>query len=284
MKKINRLFLASLDRGQIVLILVLVTVVGLTIGLSLISRTITDIRISSQIEQSSRAFSAAEAGVETALRGETAANTSGVITLSGATADYNIENQGGAQVEYALPYTEVDSTQTVWLMDHKIDGSLDEDGNSYPATSVLEVCWGLQEGITPALLVTFFYKDGEEYKIAKKAYDSVVQGNNFILADTGGNYCSGDFQYRTEIMPATDTNSQTDDMDIDPNSKLILMRLQPLYQATAMMVAPRDILPVQGKIITSIGQTETGVVRKIQVRQGYPVLPSLLDFTFYSED
>jgi len=37
------------NSGQVVLILILITVVGLTIGLAMISRTITDIRITSQI-------------------------------------------------------------------------------------------------------------------------------------------------------------------------------------------------------------------------------------------
>src|SRR3990167_5301279 len=84
-----------LNRGQIILILVLITVVGLTIALSLVSRTISDIRITSQIEQSSKAFSAAEAGVETALRTSVVGGPTGTVSLAGAAASYIVKAQGG---------------------------------------------------------------------------------------------------------------------------------------------------------------------------------------------
>ncbi|MFH0863897.1 MAG: PilX N-terminal domain-containing pilus assembly protein, partial [Candidatus Gottesmanbacteria bacterium] len=57
------------QNGQILLIVLLVMVVGLTMGLSLATRSATDVKISSQLEHSSRAFAAAEAGIEAALKG-----------------------------------------------------------------------------------------------------------------------------------------------------------------------------------------------------------------------
>src|SRR5204863_1532604 len=56
-------------RGQVLLILLLVMTVGLAIGLSIIQRSLSDVSTASKIEQSSRAFSAAEAGIERALKG-----------------------------------------------------------------------------------------------------------------------------------------------------------------------------------------------------------------------
>jgi len=55
------------NSGQITLIALLVMVVLLTIGLAVVSRSVTDIRISKETEESARAFSAAEAGIEEAL-------------------------------------------------------------------------------------------------------------------------------------------------------------------------------------------------------------------------
>ena len=272
-----------LDSGQIVLILVLITVVGLTVGLSLISRTITDIRISSQIEQSTRAFSAAEAGIETALRGNIAVGPTGTVNLEGASANYAVQQLGGNNDNYNLPLTEVGNNQTIWLVDHDSDGNINEAGYSYPADSVIEVCFGSRPGSTPAVMVSLFYKEGTEYRIAKRAYDSVAQDNGFILADILGNYC-GDYLYRMKIVASSDSDSSTDDFNISPASALLFMRLQPIYEATAFTVTPESNLPVQGKIISSIGQTETGVARRIQVFQGYQVLPALLDFTFYNEN
>ena len=48
------------------LVVVLTMIVALTVGLSLASRTITNMKISKQNEESQRAFQAAEAGIELA--------------------------------------------------------------------------------------------------------------------------------------------------------------------------------------------------------------------------
>src|SRR3989344_3666431 len=54
--------------GQAVLLVLLVAAVALGLGLSIISQSTTDIRISQQEQESARAFNAAEAGIETALK------------------------------------------------------------------------------------------------------------------------------------------------------------------------------------------------------------------------
>ena len=55
------------QKGQVILILILVMTVGLAIGLSIVQKSLVDISTASKIEQSSRAYSAAEAGVERAF-------------------------------------------------------------------------------------------------------------------------------------------------------------------------------------------------------------------------
>lgn len=272
------------DRGQVVLILVLLTVVGLTIGLSLISRTITDVRISSQIEQSSRAFSAAEAGIETALSSNIAVGPTGTVNLSGATANYAVKTVGDNTDTLLLPLTQEGDTQNVWLIEHEDDDSLRETGYSYSENQTLEICWGSQSNTNPAMLITLFYKENGQYKIAKKVYDSENRDNNFEVADNLGGYCGGDWPFRKLIVAATDTDSATDDYGIASSSRLLLMRLQPIYNETSMAVKPSAKLPPQGRVITSIGQTNTNIVRKIQVNQSYPVLPTLLDFSYFSEN
>src|SRR4030042_2419558 len=56
------------SKGQILVIFLLILVVGLTITLAIASRTITEVRISTSTEQASKAYFAAEAGVEEALK------------------------------------------------------------------------------------------------------------------------------------------------------------------------------------------------------------------------
>src|SRR5690242_8662448 len=56
------------EAGQALLIVVLVMVIALTVGLSLASRSITNLRNSTDEANSQAAFSAAEAGVEQAVK------------------------------------------------------------------------------------------------------------------------------------------------------------------------------------------------------------------------
>lgn len=279
------------DTGQVVLLLVLVTVVGLTIGLSLISRTITDIRMSSQIEESSRAFSAAEAGVETALKGiEVGGPTTGSVTLPGASGSYNIAIMGNSSAVYTLPTTSANKTQTVWLAEHAADGSLDKSYTTiYPSTSSFDICWGSNQYVSnfpPALVATLWYFDrtGSMYKIAKAAFDpnNALRVNNFYdVADQAGGYCNGNFQYMV-TMSAADPFGVT-----SANFVLVALRLQAVYADTAFAFAPAvgATLPSQGKIVSSKGQSSTtDIVRKIQVSEGYQTIPELFDYTLFGEN
>ena len=54
-------------KGQILLALILVMTVALAIGLSVIQKSLVDVSTSTKVEQSSMAFSAAEAGIERSL-------------------------------------------------------------------------------------------------------------------------------------------------------------------------------------------------------------------------
>lgn len=275
------------ESGQVVLMLVLITIVGLTIGLSLISRTVTDIRISSQLEQSGRAFSAAEAGVENALKGATVGGPVATIALPDATASYSVTQVGNSSATLSFPVTSPGSLQTVWLIDHNTDGiTLNEaSGYSYPASSSFDICWGTAPNLTPAMVVSLFYKTaGGTYKVARGAYDAnaASRGNNFTSVDSAGSYCNSNFRFKKTITPTTD-------FAVAAADKLLFLRVRPVYENTIFAVKPSVsnpdvLLPVQSKIITSVGQTNTGVVRKIQVIQGYNVLPEIADFGLFVEN
>lgn len=271
----------QLNSGQVVLMLVLITIVGLTIGLSLISRTVTDNRISSQIEQSGRAFSAAEAGAEVALKTTTIGST-GSITLGDSSGSYNIAQLGGTADTINLPLTFAGDSQTVWFIDHKDDVTLDMSAVSFSPNESFYICWGNNPGDKPAIAISFYYFDSLKYKTVFRAYDyhAIDHSNNFNgigVVDSGGsNYCGGSYQFRTKIIPTG--------IGIPANAKLLLMRILPLYASTNISVSPSAKLPVQGKIITSVGTTQTNTVRKIQVIQSYSILPEIFDYGFFIEN
>ena len=57
----------SNNSGQAILLVVLVMIVGLTVGLSVVSRSIVSIKTSTEEADSQKALAAAEAGIEKAL-------------------------------------------------------------------------------------------------------------------------------------------------------------------------------------------------------------------------
>lgn len=277
----------KVQSGQVVLILVLITVVGLTVGLSLISRTVTDVRISSQIEQSGRAFSAAEAGVETALKSAVVNGPTGTVQLPGADATYSVTGSGGSTAVLTFPLTSPNFTQTLWLIPHNNDGTLDELGSAYPVDASFDICWGSDVLAQPALVLSLYYKDGSDYKVAKLAFDAfdVSRDNNFNKSDPPGNYCNSNYKYKKSLTPSSALDLGEGFGVSGASKKLLAVRIHVLYDSTSIAIRPSTVaVPVQGKLITSIGQTGTNVVRRIQVNQGYPALPTLLDFTLFRED
>src|SRR3990167_6518831 len=71
--------------GQILILVLLIVVVSLAVGLSVASRNLTNLRISTQTQESQRAFSAAEGGVEDVLsRLQTLAQTQQAALTSGS--------------------------------------------------------------------------------------------------------------------------------------------------------------------------------------------------------
>lgn len=78
--------------GQAALIVTLVVIVGLTVAVAVISRSVTDIGISTQEEERARSFSAAEAGVEDALRQDLSSIAGGNFQVGGpeTTTNYTV--------------------------------------------------------------------------------------------------------------------------------------------------------------------------------------------------
>ena len=89
------------QNGQVVIILLMVVLVALAVALSVIGRSLNDVSSSTKIEDSSRAFSAAQAGIEKALQ-------QGFTTESSSLAITSFSNQATASVNiYPIPFPNV---------------------------------------------------------------------------------------------------------------------------------------------------------------------------------
>jgi hypothetical protein len=251
-------------------------------------------RISSQIEQSGRAFSAAEAGVENALQ----SINSGAITPTGslsinnleAKADYSIRTYGGTTDVLVFNQTEENSTQIVWLVDHDNNRNIiiptPPVTPSVPYNSTIDVCWGSDPNINPAIEVSVYYILSGEYRVAKAAYESVGgRNNNFYSADAGVDNCGGNYRFH-KLIKFSDPSPGGFNLT-NPATVLLALRIKSLYANSTLAVQPQNgsfNIPKQGEIITSVGHTGTDTVRKIEVINGYKQMPSILDFSLFCDN
>lgn len=90
--------------GQIALIVILVTVVGLTVAVSVLSRSVTTVAISTKEQEKARSFSAAEAGIEDALRQDLSSITT--------PQNFNVGSGGESNVNYTVGKQESVQTKT----------------------------------------------------------------------------------------------------------------------------------------------------------------------------
>lgn len=281
------------QRGQTLLIVVLIMVVVLTIALSVISRSIVTVRTSAEEEASQRAFAAAEAGIEQVLK-------TGIQILSPkSVGDQSaIENVSVTDVSGTQFLTKNGAVVTkdvgidIWLAAHNTDDSIDFS-TRWPTGSsaqTITIYWGESTDTcaanlsnTPALeLILLTGTSINDVKAIRYAYDpcetrrstGIAPVNNFAAPTsvTGGTVSGKTFAYYTTL-----TISGT-----DPN-KGLLIRAIPLYASTVIGVSAQSALPIQGKYINSVG-TSGRTTRKISYFEGYAMLPpELFQYVLFAQ-
>lgn len=265
------------NSGQALLIILLIMAVALTIGLSVVSRSVTEIRLSQEQEESARAFSAAEAGLEHYLATGTAPSED---LIEGFTITTDISNLGDSAVFVFPNKIRADNTQTVWLVGH-------DNGDLGPSVKFtggeIRVFWGNEETPyndpkTPALEAILYYEEGGEFKTKRHTGDPNPgrrSDNNFQAAGHDG-YSPNDetFQFfmRVQNLPA--------------GAVYYALRLKLIYNDTAHLLGVKgigDSIPLQGKCYQSTAQSaESGIASKVEQCQLYSSLPTAFDYVLFS--
>lgn len=253
-------------RGQILILVLLVVVVALAVGLSVASRNITNLRTSTQTEQSQRAFSAAEGGVEDVLSrlSQIAANpsiTSGVVenvTVGGITARVDIKGNSTYQA----------------TIEEGTVGQIDLAGPP-AASDTLTVEWAKNsdavESSQPASIeVTQVYGTSPNYNQTRNAYS----GGTFAGRDETG-FVGGNCIYTSEFKCR---------VTVAVSGSPVVLRLRPFWVKTTVRVTSSGALPLQTYDVTSTATTDLGITRRVQVtRTALPALPAAFDYVLFSE-
>ncbi|SRR6266568_199549 len=263
------------QRGQILLIVVLVMVTALTIGLSVAARSITNIRSSQEAATSEQAFSAAEAGIEKSLTSNTEVNGS---FSNSATYKTTIITVGGTEfpLNNESPVLKDEPTD-LWLSTYP--------GYTNQRSGNVTIYWGKSSdscnatesnNTMAALEIIVFSGTLANPLTTRYPVDPCAQrrlSNNFQNISAGGGTVSG----------VTYNFAKT----IFVNSGLFV-RIVPLYAPTALAVRGCDganancsALPTQGTLIQAVG-TVANTQRKIQTYRYNPQLPAeILQYSFF---
>ena len=289
------------QNGQAVLIVLLSLSVVLVIVMYILSRSITDISLSTKDENAMRAFSAAEAGIEKAL----VVGSSSDPDFSGASFNASVTDFAAGQTTVVYPVSlKSGELATFWFVEHDSDGNLVCDA-THPCFSGnrFALCWG-DPGTsdilptTPAIELTVYYTttplDMTTLKVARGTYDvnatrrdTAAVPNHFDVASNIACTIAGqDFQFRKGLY----FNTTSPNLEV-PNSNVqgtvLYATVKMLYNTSVghkvglSVIGSTSPLPSQGSIIDSLG-SYGGANRRISVYQLHPVVPPIFTNVLYS--
>lgn len=253
-------------KGQALLVVLLMLGVVLTVGLAVVSRSVTEVSISTTQEESTRALEAAEAGVEKSLAGVGSFGAPGNVSVGLPNASVVVNNTAvGNSTEYVLPYDlDTGDVATVNLA-------------GWSGANIV-VCWG--DGTTQATGEIMVYTTASGTTKMRKW---MIGGNSapgapFQAAQGSGN-CPGlsgskSYTYWNRFQEATDFASETP----------VLMRVRLVGNTTPQpmaFVAAGGNFPSQGIDTVSAGTSGT-TTKKVRVVQVNPDVPFMFDSALFS--
>lgn len=241
-------------------------IVALTVGLTIVSRTVTELKLARQNEESQKALQAAEAGIEQTSKSQLTAegtfnNNANYTTTVQNDSDTQVLLNNGQEVDQA-------TGTDVWLSDHTDYSS--PMGHSSPVTVTVE--WGTSDqntcgttggsAVLPALEVLVLQGSVTSPTLKKYVFEpsicNRIPGSTKITAASNSPIKGTQFSYAAALSPITDG---------------LIMKVIPIYSSGDIGVSSSgEKFPAQGSIIESTGSSGDAV-RKVVYYQSYPQLP-----------
>lgn len=257
--------------GQILILVLLIVVVALAVGLSVASRNITNLRSSTQTEESQRAFGAAEGGIEDVLSRlatdpniatavATGTTYTGSVPIGNLSASITVLGSSVYQSKIELGDVGQINLNTFTGAQVQVDwakGNVENSGDGPSSVEITEI-----NGPAPYTQTRWYFQG--------KARTDETLGANPAGSSTS---CTPSAGYQKCVL-------------ISMNASPILLRIKPLWANTTVRVAAVGAvaLPVQTYDISSSASANAGVTRKVQVnRTALPMMPAVFDYAMFSE-
>ena len=281
-----------MQRGQALIVVLMVLAVVSAVGLSVASRSITEVNISTVQEESSRALSAAEAGIEAALSAASPLPIGVQVAVgdSSAPSSFTPDSITTAEARNTLELGSLRSgeSQTVFLANSLDPNSPGFEGE-FNHNHEFDICFGDPSAAktqAPALEVTLYYYDGE-YRAVRTGYDPLVARSNFnhAVVSPGSDCPSGTtYEYAVDNVRFSDLG-----MPVGGGNTPLLLRIKMLYNNSEdhwLGVGIRQDsgtppFPGQGREIAVSGQSGS-TTRRVQVIENYPDPAEIFDNALFA--
>ena len=253
------------QKGQVLLIGVMLMAVLLTVVFSASFTSRTDTQISKLEEESQKTLAAAEAGIEAALKQGAIADLGTLNVPSGFTGSATVATT--TSPSFTSPLIQKDGQYTFYM-------STPRGGPDNPDFSALTPAWGTEQftlcstSNSLAMSLTFLRTDGTMKRfVINPTGESIIE--NGQTANGAGTCPSGEnFAYHHQLT-ALDMSQVRTDLAL-----LLFVRLIGSGTGAKVGFARTTNLPLQGRTITSEAKSPTGVTKKVQLFQSYPQIPA----------
>ncbi|MBM4401770.1 MAG: hypothetical protein FJ044_00800 [Candidatus Cloacimonetes bacterium] len=271
------------NRGSILLPILLVSTIALAMALAVASRSLKGLKTTGETEESSTAYSAAEAGIEQALYSiETTGSASDItspvaVGAGGYIKELTVTQSGGGPnylVEGAVAKDDV--------VELKLNGYTGSTLSIYWADSSDSQQVPLPIQNLASLVITYVYGN-PPYSIKKAAVNcDTSRSNGFANAGTG---ITIDIEGQTVQMYCGYNFCVNNSCDaiIPSGAAPQIIRLRPMYNKAGILVQAETgtSLPSQMLTIKSTGQAGK-TERTVEVTRSKPSLPAIFDFVLFS--
>ena len=296
------------QNGQVLLIVLLAMATLATVVLSIVSRSVSEVGVTSREEDSVRAFSAAEAGVEEALITGTQQDiVNGSVDIltknltvqapngsdsTVSTYTVNVDRYPETANQFPYPFGLLSGqAASVWLATRDGDtilpcGSGAGQGECFTGNTI-RLCWGTP-GVsgpeTPAIVANVIYKNSlGDYGMAPVGFDSMAatRGNGYAPASVVCTVAGERYAFYADVNLGAGGLGIT-----NTGGTPILMRVATFYNVTTphtFGVSSANNFPIQGRKVSSQGAAGE-VSRKIDAFLLNPEMPFIFDSSVYSPE
>lgn len=276
--------------GQILLVVLLTSIILLTVGLAITSQTITDLNVTTQEQQYTRSFNAAEAGIEDLLGYDS--GLAGVAESNDCTIESPCNDvlPGQNDLSYQFGFDETNDGSTGFEAERDNGDALQVDLTDWGTDGNEEytIYWSAT-GETPetpaALELIYFYNVGDDDDPDIKIFKRLITDESITC--TSGSEAEAPVKSLSQPFPDGKTYqySYTEtDSDSILTSNLKFVRIKPLCApSTSIAVVPAGKEFPPQFYTAQVESNQAGNVAALEVQQSsQKSLPAIFDYTLFS--